>query len=46
MPKVNWGIVLSAVIAGVVVLLIQEFAFERKLNTTTGVIDSSVKGTN
>jgi hypothetical protein len=44
MPKVNWGIVVSAVIAGIVVLLIQEFAFERKLNTATGSIDSTVKG--
>lgn len=44
MPKVNWGIVLSAVIAGVVVLLIQEFAFKRKLNTATGEITSTPLG--
>ena len=44
MPKVNWGIVLSAIIAGVVVLLIQEFAFTRKLNATTGEISSTPKG--
>jgi len=43
MPKVNWGVVLSAVIAGVVVLLIQEFAFTRKLNSATGEISSSPK---
>ena len=44
MPKVNWGIVLSAVIAGVVVLLIQEFAFKRKLNAATGEITSTPLG--
>ncbi|MGI4862460.1 MAG: hypothetical protein ACRYFZ_00940 [Janthinobacterium lividum] len=42
MPKVNWGVVVSAVIAGVVVLLIQEFAFKRKLNSSTGEITSEV----
>jgi hypothetical protein len=42
MPKVNWGIVLSAVIAGVVVLLAQEYLFKRKLNTATGEITSTI----
>lgn len=44
MLKVNWGIVLSAVIAGVVVLLIQEFAFTRKLNKDTSEIETKLKG--
>ena len=44
MPKVNWSIVAAGVIAGVVVLLIQEFAFKRKLNTATGEITSTPLG--
>lgn len=46
MPKINLSILVTTILAGVVVLLIQEFAFERKLNSTTGVIDSNLKGTN
>jgi hypothetical protein len=34
MVKVNWGTVLSAVIAGIAILLIQEFAFKRKVSST------------
>lgn len=34
MVKVNWGTVASAVIAGILILLIQEFAFKRKVSST------------
>jgi hypothetical protein len=33
MPKLNYPMILAAVIAGVVVLLIQEFAFKREIVT-------------
>jgi hypothetical protein len=44
MPKVNWSIVTAGLIAGLALMLIQEFAFKRKLNTATGEITSTPLG--